>query len=96
MYKCLKCGAVLESFSKLKRHYKYHEGIREFKCKYCEKKFVEVFNKDRHERSHYKGEKTWVCEKCGKCYLHKHHLTRHLKNHLIFNIIKIIKPIESN
>ena len=74
-YKCEKCGRMLESKGKLKRHMETH-FIQKTPCTICGKSFSNV---ERHMKTiHGKDEdKRTQCQDCGKGFQSQSHLKMH-------------------
>ena len=62
---------------------KIHNGDRKFKCKICDKRFVQKNGMIVHMRSH-TNERPYKCDICGKGFHQKgnldHHVNRHMGN----------------
>ena len=43
-----------------------HEGIKPYKCKYCDRKFGQKSNKNHHETTVHEGAKPYKCRYCKK------------------------------
>ena len=56
------------------------ESERQFKCNYCERRFVFKGHRDDHENSH-TGNKPHVCERCGKGFTKRNNLSTHVNRH---------------
>lgn len=97
LHTCTKCGKTFGDSSKLKRHYKIHLGIRNFKCETCGKAFIEACSLRRHENVH-SDVKPHVCKNCGKGFTESSGLKKHLikcKDVPKVQIPKICVPITS-
>lgn len=59
------CAKRFKYRSSLVNHMKIHQGLKDFKCRFCEKTFTTKGNKKDHERRHLRMY-LFVCNKCGK------------------------------
>ena len=44
-----------------------HKGVKEYKCTFCPKAFMQTTQKNRHIKRH-KGIKNYICQICGKTF----------------------------
>lgn len=79
VFKCPKCGRVINSLNNYNQHVKSHSGNDGTTCPYCNRQFKAL--KDHIRNVH--REKKFVCwfECCEKSFSKKHGLERHLKTH---------------
>lgn len=57
-----------------------HTGEKPYKCKYCERKFVQVANLRRHLRVH-TGERPYACDMCTSRFSDSNQLKAHMLIH---------------
>uniref|UniRef100_A0A336MSR4 CSON006205 protein n=1 Tax=Culicoides sonorensis TaxID=179676 RepID=A0A336MSR4_CULSO len=81
-FPCLVCGKVFASRNNVNSHSKSHlpEHERQYKCKFCERRFNKQSTCIEHERFH-TGEKPFKCETCGKAYARSQTLKDHKREH---------------
>ena len=75
-FSCQICGANLRNhIDVVKLHYKYHVGLREYRCCACGQQFMESKTLRDHERQHLgrqnSGKEMVACQHCGKQLLKK-------------------------
>ena len=68
------------NFSEKKQHGRSHAGEKLYKCKYCDKCFIQSGDKTKHEKIH-TGEKLYKCNYCDKCFIQSGGKNRHEKTH---------------
>lgn len=76
---CKVCNKILP-LNNMKRHLivvHTNDKEKEFKCKFCEKKFSLFDQLTRHEAIHQNNEKNYLCQKCGKEYIFEKSLRLH-------------------
>jgi len=80
-YKCEaeKCGKCYATKSGLTLHSKWHEGIKDFKCKVCDKEFLCSSNLNSHLRTH--TQEKYECNLCPASYSRKNNLKKHSATH---------------
>lgn len=64
----------------MKTHMRLHTGEKPYKCKYCERKFVQVANLRRHLRVH-TGERPYACDMCTSRFSDSNQLKAHMLIH---------------
>ncbi|XP_063709371.1 zinc finger protein 808-like [Culicoides brevitarsis] len=81
-FPCGTCGKLFVSQTNLKVHERTHlpEHEREFKCRFCERRFNSRGVCIEHERFH-TGEKPYKCDICGKGYARSQTLKDHKREH---------------
>ena len=80
-YICESCGCAFGHRSGLIRHIKFiHTKQKDFKCSFCEKRFVTKQTLDRHERVH-TSIKSHMCTYCGKPFRELWTLKVHTRIH---------------
>lgn len=68
-YQCDVCGAVLATSRNLKRHKLTHITERNFKCSFCDARFVTQETLSSHEKFVHKTGRQYVCSFCAyTCY----------------------------
>ncbi|XP_056638759.1 zinc finger protein OZF-like isoform X1 [Diorhabda sublineata] len=78
---CHLCGKCFRVSQGLVRHLKEtHEGIKNFPCDICGRKFANKRNADEHRRIH-TNERPYVCDTCGKAFKQKASLYVHNRSH---------------
>ncbi|XP_062565373.1 zinc finger protein 883-like isoform X1 [Armigeres subalbatus] len=80
---CVECGMKFTKTSKYEYHLKTHEPEKKYKCRFCEKSFIQHYHRKCHEQTHHlkKPEKptTCLCNVCGKSFKNETGLKRHLQ-----------------
>ena len=79
-YQCKSCPKCFKYPFDLKRHERFHTGVKPFQCKTCSKAFYQSSDYKRHERTH-TGERPFQCKTCLKGFRQKYHLQVHKKTH---------------
>ena len=71
----------------LKRHYLTHMGVKQYKCKFCDKRFSLSQYLQEHMYIH-TGEKPFTCKfpGCGKKFRQAGKLSIHKKQHCLKNV----------
>lgn len=92
---CLTCGrifpkATLKTFN---YHMSWHDDAKLHKCKYCEKKFIQITHLVVHEKSH-TGACVYQCYECGIGFANEELLSEHKKNYGHMN--EIVEEIEES
>ncbi|XP_064089711.1 zinc finger protein 91-like [Macrobrachium nipponense] len=77
---CPYCGKKFERHGRFIRHINFHLGNKSFRCKFCEKCFVEKSGLKAHIMTHRPVNEP--CPQCGKIFKTHRTLTRHLRTHL--------------
>jgi KRAB domain-containing zinc finger protein len=77
---CEQCGKTLRSGVALRDHMNMHEGIKNFACGWCEKRFVRKDELTLHTYTH-TGEKPHKCYICGRGFTQRHSMKTHIKTH---------------
>ncbi|XP_017467701.1 PREDICTED: zinc finger protein 85-like [Rhagoletis zephyria] len=81
-YICPDCGQGFNGQGNLKRHHRIvHEGVKDFACRFCHKRFAKAQTLKHHEMTH-TGEKPHECSNCGKRFIQYVALKRHMKIHM--------------
>ncbi|XP_055910891.1 zinc finger protein 665 [Eupeodes corollae] len=81
-YPCQICDMVFNNIVNYSRHRRVvHEGIKNFKCSYCEKSFGKSETRKHHEMTH-TGERPHECKICHKKFIQIVSLKKHQKVHL--------------
>ncbi|XP_054734901.1 zinc finger protein 431-like [Anastrepha obliqua] len=81
-YICPDCGQGFNGQGNLKRHHRIvHEGVKDFACRFCHKRFAKAQTLKHHEMTH-TGEKPHECNSCGKRFIQYVALKRHMKIHM--------------
>ena len=71
---------ALRFFSNCQTHERIHPGVKPYKCKYCDKRFISSWKCKRHERIH-TGEKPFKCKHCDKSFSRSHVCKVHERIH---------------
>ncbi|XP_021707646.1 gastrula zinc finger protein XlCGF57.1 [Aedes aegypti] len=80
-YPCGQCDAVFLSTGNKSRHVRLvHQGIKNFKCTYCDRAFGKAETLKHHVMIH-TGEKPHECQLCGKRFIQLVALQTHMKTH---------------
>ena len=79
-YQCKSCPKCFKYPFDLKRHERFHTGVKPFQCKTCSKAFYQSSDYKRHERTH-TDEKAFQCKTCSKSFFRAADLKRHERNH---------------
>ncbi|XP_062561045.1 zinc finger protein 558-like [Armigeres subalbatus] len=80
-YPCGLCDAVFLSTGNKSRHVRLvHQGIKNFKCTYCDRAFGKAETLKHHVMIH-TGEKPHECQLCGKRFIQLVALQTHMKTH---------------
>ncbi|TFK29752.1 hypothetical protein FA15DRAFT_556532, partial [Coprinopsis marcescibilis] len=76
------CGKSFAIMGALTIHKRIHNGLKPFKCKYCDKAFSESSNLSKHLRTH-TGARPYSCPEpdCGKTFARPDQLNRHMGVH---------------
>ena len=85
---CNICGKKLGNLKNLKKHYKLHTGLREYKCKFCDKSYKRSDHLNRHMIVHQEDKTPFECSYCYKKFSYKYHLKTHINNIHILNPFK--------
>ncbi|XP_044739298.1 zinc finger protein OZF-like [Chrysoperla carnea] len=76
---CETCG---KECTNLKRHMQaVHLNIKNFKCDYCDAKFLDNCKKISHEKIMHFNYKRFKCEYCAKSFAYKPQLINHIRIH---------------
>ena len=78
-FQCDICGIFFKHKHALKKHLMEHSNIRPFKCKVCNKGYVDKNQFAAHLKTH--EEKKYVCEFCSKAFVVDSVLKAHLRIH---------------
>ncbi|XP_037933925.1 zinc finger protein 85-like [Teleopsis dalmanni] len=79
---CPDCGQGFNGPGNLKRHHRIvHEGVKDFACRFCHRRFAKAQTLKHHEMTH-TGEKPHECNQCGKRFIQYVALKRHMKVHI--------------
>lgn len=80
-YVCPDCGQGFNGPGNLKRHHRIvHEGVKDFACRFCHRRFAKAQTLKHHEMTH-TGEKPHECKHCSKRFIQYVALKRHMKIH---------------
>lgn len=80
-YTCPDCGQGFNGSGNLRRHHKIvHQGVKDFACRFCPKRFAKAQTLKHHEMTH-TGEKPHACDQCGMRFIQVVALKRHMKVH---------------
>ena len=60
-----KCGKFLPGASSLREHMLYYEGVRDYQCEICQKRFYRKSHLNIHMKTH-SGERPFTCELCDQ------------------------------
>ena len=85
---CNICGKKLGNLKNLKKHYKLHSGLRNYKCKFCDKSYKRSDHLNRHMITHQEEKTPFECNYCHKKFSFKYHLKTHINNIHIINPFK--------
>uniref|UniRef100_A0A8D8G5R7 Zinc finger protein 235 n=1 Tax=Culex pipiens TaxID=7175 RepID=A0A8D8G5R7_CULPI len=81
VYPCDVCSAVFSTIGGRSRHIKVvHQGIKAFKCTFCEKSFGKAETLKHHVMTH-TGEKPHACDQCDRRFIQLVALQSHKKTH---------------
>lgn len=67
-YQCSVCSRWFEKRYQLNVHHKTHNGVKSFKCSFCERCYISQTNLDRHVRVIHKKERQHTCSTCQKTF----------------------------
>lgn len=80
-YTCPDCGQGFNGSGNLRRHHKIvHQGVKDFACRFCHKRFAKAQTLKHHEMTH-TGEKPHACNLCDARFIQVVALKRHMKVH---------------
>ena len=80
-YTCPDCGQGFNGSGNLRRHHKIvHQGVKDFACRFCHKRFAKAQTLKHHEMTH-TGEKPHACTQCDMRFIQVVALKRHMKVH---------------
>lgn len=80
-YVCVTCDNSFRSASGLNRHVRdVHNGIKNFACDVCARRFASRASRDEHRRTH-TDERLHMCETCGKSFKQRASLRVHRLYH---------------
>ncbi|XP_075161409.1 uncharacterized protein LOC142234204 [Haematobia irritans] len=80
-YTCPDCGQGFNGSGNLRRHHKIvHQGVKDFACRFCHKRFAKAQTLKHHEMTH-TGEKPHACSHCDMRFIQVVALKRHMKVH---------------
>ncbi|XP_013112207.2 zinc finger protein 184 [Stomoxys calcitrans] len=80
-YTCPDCGQGFNGSGNLRRHHKIvHQGVKDFACRFCHKRFAKAQTLKHHEMTH-TGEKPHGCPHCDMRFIQVVALKRHMKVH---------------
>lgn len=80
-YTCPDCGQGFNGSGNLRRHHKIvHQGVKDFACRFCHKRFAKAQTLKHHEMTH-TGEKPHACNLCEARFIQVVALKRHMKVH---------------
>uniref|UniRef100_A0A1A9W3E8 Protein krueppel n=1 Tax=Glossina brevipalpis TaxID=37001 RepID=A0A1A9W3E8_9MUSC len=80
-YTCPDCGQGFNGAGNLRRHHKIvHQGVKDFACRFCHKRFAKAQTLKHHEMTH-TGEKPHACSLCEMRFIQTVALKRHMKVH---------------
>lgn len=80
-YTCPDCGQGFNGSGNLRRHHKIvHQGVKDFACRFCHKRFAKAQTLKHHEMTH-TGEKPHACSQCDMRFIQVVALKRHMKVH---------------
>lgn len=80
-YGCSVCGKMFKFKHQVKRHEKYHDDYRPFKCHLCDCAYKDLTDLRRHKRSHGIGEANIACKYCDKMFYEPKQLRYHMRSH---------------
>ena len=92
---CVNCGATFKQRNVLHRHKISCQGIKNYKCDICQKKFTSKQNRDVHLRIH-TGEFPYQCDLCqvngsSMKFRRIHHFKKHLQTLSHINLVTKLK-----
>ena len=92
---CNECDYASINGGNLKKHMKYHSGIKAHKCNQCAYASVQAADLNIHLKAH-SGEKSHKCNKCDFASSYAGNLRRHMKIHpnkwLVLSKTQLLSP----
>uniref|UniRef100_A0A8C5NC63 C2H2-type domain-containing protein n=1 Tax=Gouania willdenowi TaxID=441366 RepID=A0A8C5NC63_GOUWI len=79
-YACDICGKTFKRRKILRRHARFHTGVKPYACSVCAKTFALRKSLRRHQRFH-TGDRPHACLQCGKSFRLRDNLKAHLRFH---------------
>ncbi|CAG0885422.1 unnamed protein product [Cyprideis torosa] len=78
-YACAICGYMCYHLSKFNLHMRFHNDVREHKCKICGKSFRQRYQLTNHNKIIHEGKKPHSCDICQEGFTKAEYLRAHLK-----------------